>query len=196
MNYLNEKKLVLASQSPRRKTLLELACIDLIIQVSNIDESTISFTSPTQFVQDLAFLKAQAVSEAYPDSWILGADTIVTIDDQILGKPANRDDAVSMLNQLNNRTHQVYTGVCLYKHQNKKKIVQSVSTKVVFKSLTNKEINWYVNTKEPYDKAGGYGIQGVGAFLVKKIYGSYTNVVGLPVCEVIQMLLQLKFIQM
>lgn len=195
MNYLNDKKLVLASQSPRRKTLLEQAGIDLIIQVSNIDESKIIFTSPTQFVQDLAFIKARAVADAYPDSWILGADTIVTIDDQILGKPANRDDAMSMLKQLSNRTHQVYTGVCLYHHQNNKKMVQSVSTKVVFKSLTHKEINWYVNTKEPYDKAGGYGIQGIGAFLVKEIFGSYTNVVGLPVCEVIQMLLNLKFIQ-
>lgn len=196
MNYLNSKKLVLASKSPRRKTLLEQAGIDLIIQVSNIDESKINYRSPFNFVQDLAVIKARAVGVSYSDSWVLGADTIVTIDDQILGKPSSRDDAISMLNLLNNRAHHVYTGVCLYHHQKDKTIVQCVSTKVVFKFLTDKEINWYVNTKEPYDKAGGYGIQGIGAFLVKEIFGSYTNVVGLPVCEVIQMLLKLKFIQM
>ncbi|MFH2091888.1 MAG: Maf family protein [Pseudomonadota bacterium] len=195
MNYLNQKKLVLASQSPRRRLLLEQAGIDLIIHVSDIDESNIPFTSSINFVQDLACLKAKTVAAFYPDTWVLGADTIVTIDDQMLGKPSNQSEAISMLNQLNNRTHLVYTGVCLY-HQTHQPIVHTVSTKVVFKSLTQKEINWYVNTKEPYDKAGGYGIQGIGAFLVKEIMGSYTNVVGLPLCEVIQMLSKLKIIQM
>ena len=136
------------------------------------------------------------VSEGYPNSWILGADTIVVIEDQILGKPESEDHATEMLKLLSNRGHHVFTGFCIMNKQKKTIIKNAVETKVYFKALSDPEIQWYVKTKEPFDKAGGYGIQGVGAFLVKKISGSYSNVVGLPVCEVVETLMKLKIIEM
>lgn len=195
MTFLNNKKLVLASQSPRRKQLLTDAGIDLLIKPSRIDESQTPFEAPEIYPSKLSTLKAEDVASSYPDSWILGADTIVVINKKILEKPNSRAEAVSMLQQLSNNQHKVYTGICLVNRNKRKKITRTVMTQVFFKNLSPREIDWYINTGEPFDKAGGYGIQDKGAFLIKKIIGSYTNVVGLPVSEIFDLFLELKIIQ-
>lgn len=120
---------------------------------------------------------------------MIGADTIVLIDDMILGKPASREDARRMLQRLSNQTHQVLTGYCIQCHGKERLFSDTVSTDVTFKALTAEEIEWYIHTDEPFDKAGAYAIQGLGTFLVRAVNGSYTNVVGLPVCEVIEFLI-------
>ncbi len=199
MNTINTKKIILASKSPRRKELLEQIGMDIEIYPSNIDEKRISIKNPVEYVKKLARLKAENIGSLYPGSWIIGADTIVVIHDQIIGKPRSKADAISILKKLNNREHFVYTAFCICNQDSNsytmKSVVKSVKTKVYFKNLTDSEIEWYVNTKEPFDKAGGYGIQGVGSFIVKKISGSYTNVVGLPVCEVVEALINLNLIE-
>lgn len=199
MDSINTKKIILASKSPRRKELLEQIGMDIEIYPSNIDEKRISIKNPVEYVKKLARLKAENIGSLYPDSWVIGADTIVVIHDQIIGKPRSKTDAITILKKLNNREHFVYTAFCICNQDSNsytmKSIVKSVKTKVYFKNLTASEIEWYVNTKEPFDKAGGYGIQGVGSFIVKKISGSYTNVVGLPVCEVVEALINLNLVE-
>ncbi|CCK80603.1 Maf family protein [Desulfobacula toluolica] len=195
MKSINTEKIILASGSPRRKELLEQVGINIEISVSTIDEETVSIKKPEDYVKELSFLKAEDTSLLYPESWVLGADTIVVVDNQILGKPQSKPDAIDMLTKLNNREHSVYTGFCLI-HQKKRSIIKKcVETKVYFKHLSDQEIQWYVNTGEPFDKAGAYGIQAIGAILVKQIKGSYSNVVGLPVCEVVETLMHLNIIQ-
>ena len=125
-----------------------------------------------------------------PRSWVLGADTIVAVDGRTLGKPGSAQEARQMLQRLSGKTHQVYTGFCLVHHRDARCIIDKAKTDVVFKSLTPREIDWYIRTGEPFDKAGAYAIQGLGTFLVRRINGSYTNVVGLPVCEVLEILLR------
>lgn len=195
MEFINKEKIILASKSPRRKKLLEQVGINMEICPSDIDEDMVLIKHPKDYVKELSFQKARAVSLLYPDSWILGADTIVVVKDQILGKPRSGNDAVKMLKKLNNCEHSVYTGFCLINHKSIEIIKKSIETKVYFKYLTDQEIHWYVNTGEPFDKAGAYAIQGKGAFLVRQILGSYSNVVGLPVCEVVETLEQLNIIQ-
>jgi len=195
MKLINDEKLILASKSPRRKELLEQIGLSIKIIPSDIDEKRVRLKEPEEFVRELSFLKAESIAGLYPDSWILGADTIVVVQDRILGKPQSENDAVRMLSSLNNRTHSVYTAFCIINHKKETIIKQSIETRVNFKRLSDREINWYVGTKEPFDKAGAYAIQGIGAFLVKQISGSYSNVVGLPVCEVVETLMNLKIIQ-
>ena len=199
MDTINTKKIILASKSPRRKELLEKIGMDIEIYPSNIDEKRISIENPVEYVKKLARLKAKNIGSLHPGSWVIGADTIVVIHDQIIGKPRSKADAISILKKLNNRDHFVYTAFCICNQDSNsytmKSVIKSVKTKVYFKNLTDREIEWYVNTKEPFDKAGGYGIQGVGSFIVKKISGSYTNVVGLPVYEVVQALINLNLIE-
>ena len=196
MKPINLEKLLLASQSPRRKELLEQTGIELKIVPSDIDEEDISIKNPVEYVKTLSFMKAEKVSVAYPDSWILGADTIVVIQNQILGKPESEHHAQEMLRLLSDREHLVFTGFCIMNKHKQTVIKTAVETRVCFKSLSDQEIKWYVSTQEPFDKAGAYGIQGIGAFLVRKIFGSYSNVVGLPVCEVVEALMKLKIIEM
>ncbi len=180
-----DRSIVLASQSPRRMELLKQAGLDFSVVPSGIDETTISMVSPETYVKALAEAKAEDVSSRYPDHWIIGADTIVYIDDTLLEKPDSPEDARRMLKQLSGRTHQVYTGFCICCRSKARCHSETIVTDVHFKTLTDTEIRWYANTTEPYDKAGGYAIQGLGMFLVKWIKGSYTSVVGLPVCEVL-----------
>jgi septum formation protein len=196
MKPINLETLLLASQSPRRRELLEQTGIELEIVPSDIDEEDISIKNPVEYVKSLSFMKAEKIAKAYPDLWILGADTIVVLQDQILGKPESEHHAMEMLRLLSDREHLVFTGFCIMNKHKQTVIKTAVKTRVWFKSLSDQEIKWYVNTKEPFDKAGAYGIQGLGAFLVKKISGSYSNVVGLPVCEVIEALMELKIIEM
>ena len=181
-------KLILASKSPRRSDLLEKAGLAFSIIPSDFDESSVTVSDPELYVKTLAKLKATDVSEKHPDSWVLGADTIVLIDDSILGKPGSKDEARTMLKQLSGKTHQVITGYCLCCPK-KDIISETVKTDVRFKTLRDAEIEWYIQTGEPFDKAGAYAIQGIGASLVESINGSYTNVVGLPLCEVMEHLI-------
>ena len=149
-------------------------------------------SDPESYVTTLAKSKAIDISKKHPDSWVLGADTIVLIGDSILGKPGSEDEARSMLKKLSGQTHQVITGYCLCCQRKNDIISETVKTDVRFKTLRDAEIEWYIQTGEPFDKAGAYAIQGLGTFLVKSINGSYTNVVGLPVCEVMEFLIKEK----
>ncbi len=182
--------LILASKSPRRKYLLEQAGLTFSIIPSDFDESSVTMSEPDVYVRMLAEAKAFDISEKHPDSWVIGADTIVLIDNTILGKPASNEEARSMLKQLSGKTHQVLTGYCICCKDRNTVFSETAKTDVHFKSLSNAEIDWYIQTGEPFDKAGAYAIQGIGTFLVRRINGSYTNVVGLPVCEVIEFLMK------
>ena len=196
MKLINSQKLVLASKSPRRKALLEQLGIDILISPSRIDEKQIQVTAPETYAQHLARLKAEKTAERFPHSYVLGADTIVVLEDQILGKPTTEHHAFEMLNMLNGREHQVYTGFCLLNQMNATCVSRTIITDVQFKQCTDDELRWYIETKEPFGKAGAYAIQGIGAFMVKSITGSYSNVVGLPVCEVVQEMFKINLIQL
>jgi septum formation protein len=183
-----DSPLVLASASPRRKQLLRQIAIPFRPLKSRISEHPLS-RDPLMNARLLAEAKAGAVVAKCRGRWILGADTIVVLDRALLGKPADEDEAFSMLRQLSGREHRVITGFCLVAPDSKAAHSEAVVTRVTFKVLTKKEILGYIATGEPFGKAGGYGIQGIGAFLVKGIKGSYTNVVGLPLCAVVNALL-------
>ena len=191
---VNGPGLILASQSPRRRYLLEQAGIEFSVIPSSFDENSVKPSSPDVYVRQLAESKARDISEQYADSWVIGADTIVFIDGNILGKPDSRVEARSMLERLSGKTHHVLTGYCICCHRIGRLFSDVVKTEVRFKKLTAREIDWYINSGEPFDKAGAYGIQGIGTFLVRRINGSYTNVVGLPVCEVMEFLIREKVI--
>ena len=191
-------RLILASKSPRRSELLEQAGLTFSVIPSNFDESAVAMFEPDSYVITLAESKALDISQKHPGSWVIGADTIVLVDGIILGKPASGDEARDMLKQLSGKIHQVLTGYCICCKKTNRFFSGIVRTDVQFKKLNDAEIEWYIQTGEPFDKAGAYAIQGIGTFLVKSINGSYTNVVGLPVCEVVAHLinegaLELKF---
>jgi len=188
--------LILASKSPRRSELLEQAGLTFSVIPSALDESTVTVSIPESYVISLAESKAFDISQKHPAAWIIGADTIVLIDRKILGKPASINEAHDMLQRLSGRTHQVLTGYCICCKKKNRVFSETVKTDVRFKKLTAAEIKWYIQTGEPFDKAGAYAIQGMGTFLVKSINGSYTNVVGLPVCEVIEFLIKEEVIEL
>jgi septum formation protein len=177
-------RIILASKSPRRRDLLETAGLRFSVCDSGVKESGYRLRSPASFVRMLAEAKAAAVGEIHPESWVIGADTIVYIDGRTLEKPESADAAREMMELLSGRTHSVYTGYCILCREKRHRCTEAVKTAVTFKALSSREIAWYIRTDEPYDKAGGYAIQGLGSFMIEKIAGSYTNVVGLPLCEV------------
>lgn len=181
---------ILASRSPRRRYLLEQAGLSFSVIPSSIDETSVPISSPEIYVKVLSEAKAHNVSEKYPEKWVIGADTIVVKDRTILGKPDSIVEARTMLKQLSGQTHEVFTGYSICCKKKRRKFSETVKTEVLFKDLSDQEIEWYIHTAEPFDKAGAYAIQGLGTFLVKRINGSYTNVVGLPVCEVIEFLIK------
>lgn len=182
--------LILASTSPRRRYLLKQAGLSFTVIPGDFDESSIAPTEPVQYVRKLAEAKARNVAAQYPQSWVIGADTIVLIGNTILGKPASKMEARTMLKHLSGKTHRVLTGYAILCIAKDRFFSETIQTDVAFKELSDKEIEWYIHTEEPFDKAGSYAIQGLGTFIVKSINGSYTNVVGLPVCEVISFLIQ------
>jgi len=181
--------LILASASPRRKSLLEELGIEFTIRIADIDEQPGEEETPEAFVGRLAAEKALAVSRDHRSAWILAADTVVVLDGAILNKPANRREALAMLLHLSGRRHEVLTAFCLMQQTEEKRIVRSVRTEVEFMPLSREICEAYLGTGEPMDKAGAYGIQGQGGCLVRRIDGSYSNVVGLPLAEVVQGLL-------
>ncbi|MGV1099940.1 Maf family protein [Thiovibrio sp. JS02] len=182
--------LVLASGSPRRRDFLAGLGLAFIVQKADIDESPRAGEKACAFVARLAGEKAAAVAERHPTPWVLAADTVVVADDQILGKPRDADEALEMLLRLSGRWHEVWTGFCLRQGGSGRQVAVEVRTRVRFMALDPVLCSAYVRTGEPLDKAGAYGIQGKGAFLVEEIEGSYTNVVGLPLAEVLAELLR------
>ena len=178
--------LVLASASPRRQELLRNARIEFEVQPSYIVEDPLPNEGARECAERLAREKALSVAQARPADVVLGADTVVVIDDQILGKPTDAADAARMLRLLSGRAHQIITGVCLV--ADGRCSVSSERTTVTMSSITDEEIRDYVVTGEPLDKAGAYAIQGIASRWIPQIEGDYSNVVGLPVALVYQML--------
>lgn len=188
---MTSKKIILASASPRRKKLLEKMQLNFEVHPADINESEISSPSPQQLVEEIAEKKVKEValqrSHKGPEL-IIGADTVVVYNDTVIGKPKDKWEAKQILKKLSGTCHQVLTGICVYDTQLKKLSQSCVVTDVYFSALSSKEIVKYINTGEPFDKAGAYGIQGRGGIFVRKIEGSYDNVVGLPRYELRQLL--------
>ena len=187
--------LVLASASPRRQELLRAAGIAFTVQPADIDETPLREESPRECAERLAREKALTVFQSHPQDYVLGADTIVVIEKQILGKPRDASDAMRMLRLLAGRTHAVITGVCVVEpvgsgqgSVGSKINAASEITLVTFCDLSDDEIRDYVSTGEPMDKAGAYAIQGIASRWIPRIEGDYSNVVGLPVALVYRML--------
>lgn len=174
--------IILGSASPRRKELLEMIGYDFLIDPSKADEDIKNYKNPTDFVRKASVKKAHVVSKNHPDDLIICADTIVVIDNEILGKPHSKEEARKMIEKISGRSHDVLTGVSIY-YKNIKKTFSS-RTKVYITPLSNEEINNYIETKEPYDKAGAYAIQGIFGKYIEKIQGDYYNVMGLPINKV------------
>lgn len=175
--------IILASGSPRRREILANTNAKFDVLTSDVDEKIFKFEEPTQLVLRLAFEKCMDIAINNPESLVIGADTIVVLDNEILGKPKNEDEAFDMLSKLSNREHQVITGMSVVNIENNKKIVDYTISNVKFKNLTDQDIRDYISTGECLDKAGSYGIQGYGALLVKEIQGDYFNIVGLPISK-------------
>ena len=183
-----DRPLILASASPRRRKLLMQVDLPFRVEPSDLNEKETG-DEPAKTCRYLAEQKAVRVDSLVGSSWILGADTIVVIKHRILGKPHDDAEAREMLRLLRGVEHSVVTGFCILDPSGKIAHSEAVSTLVRFKRLRQEEIDAYISTGEPFGKAGSYAIQGVGAFMVESISGSYTNVVGLPVCAVIKALI-------
>lgn len=176
-----EMKIILASKSPRRKELLQKITQDFIVEEANIVESFDKNLPIEKIPESIAYHKAQFIQQKHPNDLIISADTIVVYENKILNKPKDYNEAFEMLSLLSNHTHRVITGVCILS-STKKMLFHSIS-KVTFYSLTEKEMNDYIATKSPFDKAGGYGIQDKAALFIKKLNGDYYNVMGLPIAK-------------
>jgi septum formation protein len=188
MSITSKTLFVLASESPRRRDILESVGLKFKTVPAHVNEDYLAGESPRKHVKRLACDKAMVIARKYPEAWVLGADTIVVIDRIILGKPKNEVQAKKMLKMLSGREHKVFTGfsiICIASKVFQTKVIQSA---VRFKTISPDELDWYLACDEPYDKAGGYAIQGKGAYFIQSIRGSYTNVIGLPLCEVLETL--------
>lgn len=183
-----ELPLLLASSSPRRKMLLKQIRLPFRSLSTDVQED-IGEGHPERNACILAEKKARSVFSRSSGNWVLGADTMVVLGCDILGKPESEENAASMLRRLSGKEHDVITGFCLLDPEGHRAHAEAVITKVKIKGLSEKEIKGYVASGEPLDKAGGYAIQGLGAFMVERLSGSYTNVVGLPLCALVKALL-------
>jgi septum formation protein len=189
---LNEKKLILASSSPRRTEILRKAEMDFEVKFpEDIEENNIS-TDPVLHVKELSRKKAESVVGKSKNRLILGADTIVVLDGEILGKPKDKEDAFRILKKLSGKEHKVYTGITLLDEKSGKIVNGYQLTRVKFNQLKDEEIKEYIETGEPLDKAGAYGIQGMGNFLVEKIEGDLDNVIGLPLRKLKELLIKIS----
>ncbi len=180
--------LILASRSPRRRQLLEQLGLKFAVVVSDLMETVMGNQDVNQLVEDIALNKAKSVAASTGRGVVIGADTLVVLDGQPLGKPETYDEARQMLTMLSGRTHRVITGVAVVQVPSGKVLVDSVTTKVKFRRLSSEEITAYLDTGEYCDKAGAYAIQGLGSVLVEEIEGCYFNVVGLPLARLAGML--------
>ncbi|MCI3923615.1 Maf family protein [Paenibacillus sp. TRM 82003] len=187
---MNDIRLILASSSPRRQELIRLLGLPVDVLPSDADETVEDGWTPSEVVERLSLRKAEAVRHRLEgrSGVIVGSDTIVTLDGQVLGKPQDEEDAAAMLRALSGREHQVYSGVALIDAASGRSAVGHAATRVWMKRLDEERIRRYIATGEPRDKAGAYGIQGAGTLLVERIEGDFYNVVGLPVARVADML--------
>ncbi|MDQ7031188.1 MAG: Maf family protein [Desulfonauticus sp.] len=190
--FINKTDLVLASKSPRRQDLLAKLGLHFYVQPSQIKEKISQDLTPEKLVQTLAEQKARKVSSSFPNAAILGADTIVVLKGSILGKPKDKKQAFDYLKKLQGQRHLVFTGVCVLLKKQIKTI--AVKTEVHIAQFSDDVLKKYIQTTEPLDKAGAYAIQGIGSFLIEKIKGSYTNVIGLPLTETTRLLLEMDVI--
>ena len=181
-------KVILASASPRRKEILQNTKHNFDIQKPEIEEEILENESPEDLVVRLAYEKAFDVAKRNTDRLVIGADTIVALDNEVLGKPKDQNEAYQMIKRLSNKTHKVITGISLINLKENKIIKDYVVSFVTFKDLSEDSIKDYINTNESLDKAGAYGIQGYGALLVKNIQGDYFNIVGLPISRLSDLL--------
>ncbi|MDH3453698.1 MAG: Maf family protein [Desulfuromonadales bacterium] len=190
--------IVLASASPRRRELLAQVGINFQVVPSTADETLLANEAPEAHVIRLSCDKAMQVANrpGQTGRWFIGSDTVVVRDEVILGKPADAAEATEMLASLSGRSHRVISGYAVHDRQSRRTLCAAVTTRVFFKELTAREIAGYIATNEPFDKAGSYAIQGIGSFMVPSIEGSYTNVVGLPLCEVIAALEELGAVEL
>lgn len=184
-----DKKLILSSKSPRRREILNLIGMDFIVDESNefIEYDGTKITDPKRLVAKNALGKAMEIAKKHKNGVVLGVDTVVFIKKTILGKPKDIKDAFKMLKLLQNKTHTVWTGICLIDAFTGKKIEKQEATKVTFSKMTDKEIKEYVKTLEPMDKAGAYAVQGIGSKFIKKIDGDFFNVMGLSANRVYEL---------
>ena len=181
-------RLVLASASPRRAEILKLLGIDFDWLPGDIDETFLEGETPREHVLRLSEGKAALAARGRADAWVLGADTIVVVAGEILGKPGSPAEAAAMLEQLSGRKHEVLTGFAIIRQDLGIRVREVVRSTVLFREISGDEMAWYTGTSEPYDKAGAYAVQGMGACFVREIRGSFSNVVGLPLCEVFEAL--------
>jgi len=181
-------RFILASASPRRIELLRLMGLDFAVVPSGVDETFQRGETTHEHVLRLSEEKALAVSRRHPDAWVLGADTIVIVAGEVLGKPESIPEAMTMLEKLSGREHEVFTGFSIVQQETGILIREVVESSVLFREISGDEMSWYAGLEEPYDKAGAYAVQGMGAFFIREIRGSYTNVMGLPLCEVVDAL--------
>ena len=175
------ESLILASGSPRRKELMQLLPWSFEIKTEEVEEVILETLSPEENVMSLAYQKAHAVAKEYPHQIVIGADTVVCLKGQIMGKPRDEKHAKAILEQLSGQEHQVYTGVAILREHDSVSETFYIETKVKMQRLSEEEIKAYLSTGEPFDKAGAYGIQGYGARYIEKIEGDYYSVMGLPV---------------
>jgi len=184
------RPLILASASPRRQEFLQRLGLDFQVAPAHIDETPETGEAPETFVRRMALTKAQHIARQHPESVVLGADTVVVLAGTIFGKPQDREEAFRILKRLQGRTHQVMTGFAVVSRQQAIEVIDAHITQVAFDRFDDVVLRAYVDSGEPMDKAGAYGIQDRGAFLVRSITGSYSNVVGLPLNAVVQTLLR------
>ena len=183
--------IILASESSRRVDILRSLGISFSIIPPDIDELRRKDESPRDFVLRMSHEKAHKVGDHFPDKWVIGADTVVVSKGRVLGKPKDENDAFHMLKSLRGKWHKVITGYCVLNVSKNVMYRDAVETRVFVRDLTDGEIMRYIETSEPLGKAGSYAVQGKGGYMVKEIKGSYSNVVGLPICEVAEVLLSL-----
>jgi septum formation protein len=188
MGITTSGRFILASASPRRGELLKLMGLNFDIMPGNIDETFRPEESPREHVLRLSEEKALSVARSHPDAWVLGADTIVVVAGEVLGKPGSPAEATKMLEKLSGREHDVFTGFCIARQDREVRVREVVGSSVLFREIAADEMAWYTGTGEPYDKAGAYAVQGMGGCFIREIRGSCTNVVGLPLCEVVDAL--------
>jgi septum formation protein len=182
------KEIILASASPRRKALLEQIGLKFRVDTRIREDNEFSGQEPHRFARDISLKKAESAADRYPDAIIIAADTFGVIEGNIIGKPHSESEARKMLSRLSGRAHTVITGFTVLDTATRKSISQSADTTVYMKPITEKEIDDYVKTGEPLDKAGAYAIQGLGAVLVERIEGDYSNVMGLPLFSLVKVL--------
>ena len=187
--WFRKKKIILASGSPRRKELMELTGLKFQVVSPNVDEKVLPEETPRDHVERLALEKAISVAANNPDDVVVGCDTVVILNGRhVLGKPQKKKDAKIMLASLAGREHTVLSSVAAVWHRKNKQRIVTVESRVRMKQLEEWEMNWYIESGEPMDKAGAYAVQGKGAIFIEGIVGSHTNVIGLPLMETVMLL--------